>query len=149
MTHLAFHPFFASFPLAVFVCAVLLEVLGYRFRQFQPAIFLLLLVAALSITAAFLTGYFASYYAEQSFSVSEDLIGDHHRFGKVALVLLWLTPALKMIQAKASHGKIFFTFSYIFCLLASLLSLVLTGYWGAWLVFGAGAGVVAPVPGNL
>jgi uncharacterized membrane protein len=143
MMHLAFHPFFASFPMAVFASAVLLEVLGCRYHQLRPAVFVLLLVAALSITAAFLTGYFASYYAEQSFTVSEDLIGDHHRLGKVALVLLWLTPALKLVHANASHGKAFFASAYIFCLVASIISLACTGYWGAWLVFGAGAGVFA------
>jgi len=143
MNHLAYHPFFASFPLCAFTAALLIEVLqGVFGEKSQSAVRILQVFGAGMVVLAFFTGYFASSFASKTFLIPEDDIALHHRVGKVVLVGALLLPALGFIRPYVVKMETGFKVLYWVVFLTLICSLVLVGYLGAYLVFIDGAGVI-------
>ena len=140
MNHLAYHPFFASFPLCAFITAFLLELL-YGSRS-QTTVRFLQLFGSAMVVLAFLTGYIASSYASKTFLIPEEDIALHHRVGKVVLVGALLLPPLGFMKSHIVKMKVGFNVFYWVVFLALVGALVLAGYLGAYLVFIDGAGVI-------
>lgn len=143
MNHLAYHPFFASFPLCAFTAALLIEVLHEVFgERSRLAVRILQIFGAVVVVLAFLTGYLASSFASKTFLVPEDDIAIHHRIGKVVLVEALLLPALGYMKPYVVKMEVGFKVLYWVVFLTLIGALVLAGYLGAYLVFIDGAGVI-------
>lgn len=105
-----------------------------------------LVAGAVSVILAFFSGYSASEYADQTFQVSDDLIGLHHTMGRLLLFMVLPSVALKILSSRAQFGRGAFRGFYLGVLIMCVGLVIYTGYLGGQLVFGYGAGVYAPLP---
>ncbi len=140
-----FHPVLTTFPFALLSVVVLLE-LWAAFRasdKLQFVISLNLVVACLGIGFAFLSGYQASELANKTFVIPDDVISQHHSYGRLALFLTAPCLALKYFSLKATYNRQGFRFAYLGFLALIYAFTIMTGYLGAELVFSYGAGVKA------
>lgn len=143
MNHLAYHPFFASFPLCAFIAALVIEVLqGLIGEKSHIAVRILQIFGAVMVVLAFFTGYLASSFASKTFLIPEDDIAIHHRVGKVVLVGALLLPALGFMKPYVVKMQVGFNVIYWMIFLTLIGVLVFVGYLGAYLVFIDGAGVI-------
>jgi hypothetical protein len=125
------------------MAALLLELLeGLIGEKSQIAVRILQVFGAVMVVLAFLTGYFASSFASKTFLIPEDDIALHHRVGKAVLVGALLLPALGFMKPYVVKMQMGFKVLYWVVFLALIGVLVLVGYFGAYLVFIDGAGVI-------
>lgn len=138
-----FHPVLSSFPFALLSVCVLLEMCSF-FRADQRLQFVIginLSLAGAGALAAFFSGYQAAELANQSFSVADELISQHHSYGRLLLFAILPCLALKYFSLRASFNKRGFRYAYLGFLAISFGLIIMTGFLGANLVFAHGAGV--------
>lgn len=139
------HPPLSAMPLGLIVLAALLE----AYCLLRPSAMLAyaagvnLVAAAIFSLAAFFSGYGAAESANRSFQISNEVISQHHSFGRLLLFAIIPCAALKVISTAASHGKATFRGIYLLFLAISVGLVLYTGYLGGRLVFIHGAGVSA------
>ena len=142
------HPPLAAFPIALIVVVVLLEVVQFLWPRLNLhlTIRVNLILAALGTAAAFFSGYQASELANQTFTIADDLIAEHHRWGRLLLFIVVPCAMLQILGSIAQYGKCWFRVAYYLFLLACMVLVLVTGWLGGGLVFEHGAGVRAQVP---
>ncbi len=153
------HPVFASLPLPLVLAALFWELFCFIYvRQYQSQVnsfldfsrgmtLFLLAGASVGIILAFITGYIAQDFADQSFCVPNQAIALHFIWGRIlliGLVPLWgaiLLVSLETVK-KVAHWVIFMgALSVLFA------TVLVTSNLGGKLVFNHGAGVnVEAVP---
>jgi uncharacterized membrane protein len=140
-----FHPPLASFPFALISVAAGLEFYSF-FRPssgIRAAIRINLVLAAIFVGLAFLSGYSASDSANLTFIIGDDVISEHHNYGRLLLFLIFPCAALEWIAAKAKFNTGLFRLLYLLALVGCVGLVICTGYLGGKLVFEHGAGVSA------
>ncbi len=139
------HPPFSAFPFALFVATILIELvsLGRSSPHLTTAAKISLMGAAIGTVLAFLSGYEASEIANQTFTVSDEIIAEHHNIGRLLLFSALPCLALRILLDKARFYVRTLRFIYAILLLTCLGLVTYCGYLGGELVFGHGAGVRA------
>lgn len=136
------HPFLSAFPPVLIIQAFVCELILLRAadREFWKKVGRYTLVAALIFTAAaFFSGYFAAEDASQTFNVSQDVIANHHNFGRLLLFALIPVTLFSFLRDDSCRLNLL----YLFFLAAALALVLYTGWLGGNLVFRHGAGVFA------
>ena len=139
------HPPLAAFPLALLVVVGLLEIVQLiRPRiNFGLVIRVNLILAVVGTVAAFFSGYQASDLANQTFQVADDVIAEHHLWGRLLLFVIVPCATLQILATVAQHGRNWFRCAYYISLIAAIALVLRTGWLGGDLVFQHGAGVRA------
>jgi len=141
------HPPLAGFPFVMLCCVVFAELLAAFYRPKQCRKFAAVLLRALCVVAplTYYAGYWGAEMANQTFSVSIDVIAAHQMKAKMLLLSLIPTLLLSILERQASEADEPFRLRvlYYFFLLVSFALVILTSYEGGDLVFIHGAGVSA------
>ena len=95
-----YHPPLTAFPAALFTAVVLLELLGiwYKADWVRVTARVNLVLAAGGVLLAFISGYQAIDVAQQTFQVENDVINNHHMYGRLLLFAVVPCVALGLIQ---------------------------------------------------
>lgn len=139
------HPVLSSFPLALLCLTIIFEVLNrshYR-GSLEITAKIAITLAAISIGAAFYSGYGAAENADQTFRISDDVISSHHSMGRLLLFSVIPCALLRYFTASATYGRRVFDAIYLILLAATFGLVIATGFLGGELVFRHGAGVFA------
>jgi uncharacterized membrane protein len=131
------HPPLASFLAPTCLIVVILEIVAIANKTKYSIINWLLFSCAIIATCTFISGYFASYTASQTFKVPEKVIAYHYNIGRITLILTWFTALLSLFIVNLKIRIL-----YLIILMATLISIFYSGYLGGELVFNYGAGVV-------
>ena len=140
-----FHPPLTAFPVVLMTVVLVLEGISF-FRPEKVSermIRYFLMAAGLSIGAAFVSGYWASESANQTFVVSDEVIDYHHSVGRLLLFLIVPCIAVRWVYEGATHGRVVLQSIYRLLLVGCWVLTIYTGYLGGELVFTYGAGVSA------
>jgi uncharacterized membrane protein len=140
------HPILTHFAPAAYVGAVLLELARLKYKsssKIEGALDILIAVMPLAVLMAFFSGYLGSDAANQTFSIPEGEISEHHAYGRLLLFLSFPCTALYFVQKVATNAKEGFAWAYRLFLLACFVLVIITGDLGGDLVFEYGAGVSA------
>ncbi len=139
------HPPFSSFPVALVIITAFLEVwfLLRPRQELQFASAITLAASLLAVVVAFITGYWASETASQTFEIPPETIELHHLFGKLLLFAMVPCVGLKFVLQRARFHIPWFRGMYLGLLLVNVALVILSGYYGGELVFRYGAGVTA------
>jgi uncharacterized membrane protein len=105
---------------------------------------LAVVLAGLSVTITFLTGYTASSNLSDLSGAVEDAVAYHHAWGKLLLVDSLGLVALYFLQRVATHGKGILTVLYYICGVIFVLGAFGVGHLGGELVFEMGVNVKSP-----
>ena len=142
------HPVLTHFAPAAYVGAVLLELAKVKFKssaRIEGALDILLAVLPLAVLMAFFSGYMGADAANQTFSIPEGEISEHHTYGRILLFLSFPCSALYFVQKVATNSREIFLWLYRLSLAACFVLVVIVGDLGGDLVFEYGAGVTAKV----
>lgn len=137
------HPPFSAFPFALLLLASIAELVALvRPSPVTRRIAVWNLIAgSVGVALAFFSGYQAAETFQQRFVVDESLVQFHHLTGKVALISVVITLALRWAAEGALFYRRTFFGLYLAALTVTLGVVVYTGYLGGELVFTHGAGV--------
>ena len=132
------HPPLTAFPVALLVVSFLAALFeAYGYKQLKIVARVNLLIGAIFLVGAFISGYQGSEFASGTFKVANETIDFHHTIGKLALLALVPVLSLLFYYERSKILKVFYLFFF-----ALEVGLVLyTGYLGGELVFRHGAGV--------
>ena len=144
------HPALSGAPVWLIALALLFDsVAALRGRREPSGLatsgLILFLVATLLVGAAFFSGYLASERANGFFLVPDEVIGDHHRSGRLLLMLMVLAAGIRWILHIAERGRGVLGVLYGMLGATCLLLAAVTAFKGGELVFSHGAGVRAGV----
>ena len=149
MTHYSIHPALASAPAVIIALLLLLELVVF-IRKYGDCAYLREVLAGLFfivVIAAFLSGYHANEFANQTFLVPDEVIAIHHRWGKALLFGSFGLALVATLSKRATHSKQLFTTIYWILLFGACACTWWTSFLGGSLVFAHGAGVYAiPTP---
>lgn len=143
------HPPLSSFPFVLLTVTILFEIatLLQNSGKIKAEIRLivcaryLLCAATIGTVITFLSGYWGEDFANQTFTVAEDLIKTHHNYGRLLLFCMVGCLAAKFAADFAKYHITLFRSVYWFLLVFCFSLSVYTGYLGGELVFEHGAGV--------
>lgn len=139
------HPALSSLPTALLILVLIFEIFNKWItpNRLDLAIRITIAIAAVSIGAAFYSGYNAAETADQTFKIADDLISNHHAWGRILLFVVIPCALLRFILPIAKHGGKIIEVIYIILLISLIGLSTATGFLGGELVFKHGAGVGA------
>ena len=141
--HFLPHPFFAHFPIVLFIFAFVLQVLSLKHLS-------LLLASKISLTSGVLmlaVTFFSGYYAWESSKVSDkviNLISIHHTWGRGLLIFSFFALSVSWADSVASSKKTveILWWSSLVTNLILIAGCAVAGSLGGELVFNHGVGAV-------
>ena len=139
------HPAIIHFPIALSLVAILFEFLARhpRARSLEPSAALLMVLAALGSVAAVLSGQAAHDEAVVPPAVVP-LIERHEELGEIAMWLLLVVAAVRLVLAWRGWFKGIVPWAYLALAAAAAGAVGYNGYLGGKMVFDHGLGT-APV----
>lgn len=141
------HPFLASFPAAILVCAICLEsidLLRYeKSDNFKSSAFILVILALIFTGSAFFAGYFAGENTAPYFKIPEEIHRTHHNFGRLLLISFAPLICIGILINTIKKNNSLLKGTYLIFLIVSLSLSLYTGYLGSEIVFKNGGGVSA------
>jgi len=150
------HPFFATLPVPLVLAALLWEICCFIYaRQCRPGLndflylrglsagarFLLVGLASVGVIFAFITGYIAQDYADQSFCVPNQAIAQHFIWGRILLIGIVPFWGAVLFFSTVTISRLVHWIIFIGALIVFLATALVTSYFGGNLVFNHGAGV--------
>jgi uncharacterized membrane protein len=137
------HPFLSSFPVALILICLLLELLNLVSKKIsvESAVSFNLILAFVFSVAAFISGYSAKELASITFVVPEDPILWHHYWGRA--LLFALVPCIVFHLFWKRNRTAITRLLYLVTLMICSAIVVYVGWLGGELVFKRGAGVAA------
>lgn len=142
------HPALSSLPAAFLVAVLFCELLLLRRHSTALRVLALgnLWFAAVAYLAAFFSGYHGLEFANQTFTVSPDLIDTHHTIGRAGLFMVWPLLGIRIVEARATDHQRPLRAVYLVLLVLTVAVTLYASFLGGELVFSHGAGVRAPLP---
>ena len=139
------HPPLSGFPFILLSVALASEILSFFWQQENCRKFALncLWVACLVSPITYFSGYWGAEYANQSFSISEDVIANHQAWAKFYLISLVSTLLFSILSREYKTRLLRALF--LLCLALSFSLASFTALKGGRLVFEHGAGVSAEI----
>lgn len=147
MAMIDLHPPSSGLPIAsaLFWCLAEISQVVQKYKHHANILRpLAVLLAAVGVTTAFLTGYTASSNLSELSTTVEDAVAYHHAWGKLLLVDSLCLVALYFLQRVATHGKKILTLLYYICGVIFVLGAFGVGHLGGELVFEMGVNVDRP-----
>lgn len=139
-----YHPIIVHFTIALVVTSLGMLLLGYLFKtkpHLQQECFTVsrwcLWLAALASTLTVMAGFHA-YYTVRHDTVSHAVMTVHRNWGITSFIAIWLTAIWSLIR-HLKHKAFCWLFALALAITTSLV--VITGWYGAELVFRYGLGV--------
>jgi len=144
MTTQYLHSVFNSFPVAMLITLIVMELiyLWKQSEQLKSGLEIVMFCTVIGTLLSFITGYQAQHHASQSFEVPDEVIAAHLNLGRLLLFSVIATATLGYFRFRALHGRAVWRGFYFLSLLVSCILLYLTGSKGGELVYSYGAGVL-------
>jgi uncharacterized membrane protein len=140
------HPILSGVPASFLFFLIVSEILPFtRFQPFATTVRWIAVIALASgCSLAFISGYQASYLAGDISEQANEVLSQHHTFGKLLFINSLLLLTALVLGRVATRGKVWVQRLYYFSALLEVFLLILTGRLGGALVFEHAVGVVAP-----
>ncbi len=131
------HPKLVHFPIALFITALVLDILGRALRRenLHDAAVVIYITATLFTPIVVCSGL----WEQQRLHLYHPVLTQHKLFAFMTLGVSWVSLPMLWFMKKKSV-KVFRT-GFTFFLLCMALLVTATGYWGGKMVFEYGAGV--------
>lgn len=136
------HPMIVHFPIALLLTGLLFDIIGLFTKRnfFHRAGFYLLVLGAIGVIAAFLTGNFAGSGITEQGALKQAL-ETHENAAELTLWLVSITAVFRIVIEIFKKYKGIFKALALVLFLASALAIARTGYYGGELVYKHAAGV--------
>lgn len=140
------HPILSGVPASFLFLLIVSEILPFtRFQLFADAVRATAVISlAVGTALAFISGYQASYLAGDILPPVNEVLSQHHTFGKLLLINSLLLLTALVLRKVATRGEIWMQRLYYISLVLEVILLFCTGRLGGALVFEHAVGVVAP-----
>ncbi|GAB6283569.1 MAG: hypothetical protein STSR0008_23470 [Ignavibacterium sp.] len=136
------HPMVTHFPIALLIIGFLADAIGVIFKKdfFTKAAFYLLVLGAIGVVAAYITGENAGEKVEEIAAV-EQALESHEEAAETTLILALITAVVRIIFVAIKKYSTPIKWITLVLFLFTVISIFNTGHKGGTLVYNYGAGV--------